>query len=754
MPLPAQTEERFNFAGGLNLASDPIHVADSETTDCLNVDFDVRGAVRKRQGSELKYTTTAGGIDYLLPYRRPATNLNTLLAVRIGFGPLAFDSGFALVQDYLGTGESSGALGMGIQAGGSAFLINGIDNTTRIRNNTIATLGTTAGATGNHPKAKYVTFHKGRLFFGNTGAGADPSRVIFTGSDANPADLEYFKALSFIDFDPNDGDEITAVVAFLDQVNVFKRNKIFALRGNQPDSFVNVVANTSLGCVAPRTALAWDKGVLFLSGRGVFSFDGARAVRVSDKIDPALNQLPPETIATAAAVVHQQRYYLFVNENATVPGNDTVYVFDLSTGVWTKYFGWDVRQAAVWNRIGAEELFGVDESADRRQIRQYKVGDSDGKGSAVTPASWTPDYGPSSSGCKNSDVIATAGGSQHRLGGTVVRTNPPTASPAGTPPIQPSGTYTYWATTAGTWQQLAWTLRVDTSPPPEDGFFWATDFYFTGTSNSAYCGLQGPQGGLPDQPNQKVALFSVFGGVAAVRNPDVLNSVSEAFAEAPGGYRVVIPYPWVQGRTYTLRVTRDSPRGPRWWGAWIRDDESGIETWMGSVQAGTGAEEITGTNVVQFTEYPYTREDLTTCQQLPYGEATFGTVNFSSPGIPIAAHFTTKWFDFGTAERRKMARRLYVYFQAQGRQQVNVDVFKGYQSNGPSQYLVDLDPQGWIWGQAIWGQTRWGSGLDTIQKRLTGLGTHTTFRVKVYDNSTNPWLLEGLAFILIPRQLK
>ena len=499
MARTQQLVEQFNFSGGLNLTADPIHVKDIETTDCVNVDFDSRGAVKKRLGSIQRGTTDPNDdFDFLLPYRTPAGASNLLVASQ-GQATQMVDTAYARSALASST-QSAGAFNHGIVAGGSAYLVNNADATLKVNGTTASRLGTTAGATGNHPRARYVTFHKNRLFFGNCNAGSNPSRIIFTGSDANPADLEYFKTLSTVDFDPDDGDEITAIVPFLDQLTVFKRNKTFTLRGNQPSSFIRVLANPALGCVAPRSACAWDKGVMFLSTRGVFSFDGARATRVSEKIDPALNELPADTLSAASGLVYQQRYYLFVNESAVSASNETVYVFDFTTGTWTKYRGWDVRQAAVWNRVGADEFFGIDD-ASRAKLLQYRIGTDDA-------------------------------------------------------------------------------------------------------------------------------------------------------------------------------------------------------------------------------------------------------------GADIAAHFVTKWFDFGVPERRKFARRMYAYFLAEAQHQVNIDVFKSYQTAGPSQYLVDLDPLGWVWGSAVWGTTRWGPGLDTIAKRLTGLGTHITFRVKIYDDSDKGWTLEGLAFVLIPRNLR
>jgi hypothetical protein len=607
-----QLVEQFNFGGGLNLTSDPIHVKDNETTDCLNVDFDVRGAVRKRLGSIQRGITEPNPpFDMALPYRTPG-GVSTLLLPRWGFGLLQMDTSYGVTL-LGGSTQTANFDNAGIVAGGSAYIVNNNDGTLKINGSTASRLGTTAGADGNHPKAAYIAFHKGRLFFGNTGAGTNPSRVIFTGSDANPANLEHFKTLSTVDFDPDDGDEITAIVPFLDQLTVFKRNKIFTLRGNQPSSFIRVLANPALGCVAPRTAQAWDKGVMFLSTRGVFSFDGARATRVSEKIDPALNALPAEALSTAAALVYQQRYYLFVNEDAANAYNETTYVFDFTTGTWTKYRGWNVRHAAIWNRVGADEMFGIDHVASDKVI-QYRA-------PAVT----------------SDQALAIPGA--------------PTLATFTTGGSLSNGTYKYKVTARGPTDAAT----EETTPSVE-----ATIVLSGGTST------------------QRVT----------VDPPDINNAID---------YRVY-------GRT-------------------------------------GGQFELIGTT----TGAAFNDTGSVTPSGAPPSIGTSGK---------ITAYFTTKWFDFGVPERRKMGRRMYVYFLASGRYDVGISVFKSYQTAGPSEYLVSLDPLGFIWGESLWGEGIWGPGLDVIQKRLTGLGTHNTFRVKVHDISTNTWTLEGLAFVLTPRNLK
>jgi hypothetical protein len=127
--------------------------------------------------------------------------------------------------------------------------------------------------------------------------------------------------------------------------------------------------------------------------------------------------------------------------------------------------------------------------------------------------------------------------------------------------------------------------------------------------------------------------------------------------------------------------------------------------------------------------------------------------SFQDQGVDITAYFTTKWFDFGVPERKKMGRRAYLFFKASGNYNVNLDIQKDYQTDKKSTYLINLDPGGLVWNGGVWGGGVWGAGLDTIRTRITGLGTNSTLRAKVYDASANPWTFEGMSFVLIPRNL-
>ena len=379
MPLKQELVELQNFAGGLNLTSDPFHVGQTETADCLNVDFDVRGAVKKRLGYSVFNESGTEDRDFILVYT--LTSGTTKLVIAPNDAAAIFQVSDSGTKSAISgaTNQTSGTTHDGLAIKGKVYIVNGTDGTAKWDNTTFTRMGQTLDATGNMPKAKTITFHKNRIFLGNCDAGTNQSRIRYSGSDANPSDQEYYKSTSFIDVQQDDGDVITKLIPFLDSLVVFKNRSTWVLRGNNPKDFELVLANPSIGCVAPRTVAAWDKGVVFLSARGVFSFDGSKITRMSEKIDPAINALPVGNIVQANGVVFQQKYYLFVHETGATSYPDTAYVFDFISGTWTKYRSWDIWHAIVWNRAGGEELHAI-RASDRDANLQLLDGTDDGGG--------------------------------------------------------------------------------------------------------------------------------------------------------------------------------------------------------------------------------------------------------------------------------------------------------------------------------------------------------------------------------------
>jgi hypothetical protein len=159
-----------------------------------------------------------------------------------------------------------------------------------------ATLAPTFSTPAGMPNAQFLAVQPSdnRLVAAYTSA--DPaSRVKFS----DPGDAETWGANNYVDLTPNDGEVITGMVAWRDQLFVFKQNQFFVFYGNSTDGSGNPVFNyrtvdTGVGAVNGRfsTCVAAPDGVYFMSARGVYRTTGGS---------------PPEGERPDRAAVHRDR---------------------------------------------------------------------------------------------------------------------------------------------------------------------------------------------------------------------------------------------------------------------------------------------------------------------------------------------------------------------------------------------------------------------------------------------------------------
>jgi hypothetical protein len=182
-----------------------------------------------------------------------------------------------------------------------------------------------------------------------------------------------------------------------------------------------------------------------------------------------------------------------------------------------------------------------------------------------------------------------------------------------TGPVTPTGTYTDLHWPEGAYESFEWTLRVERDPGPA-GYFWAHQFFFVG-GEGGYIGLQ-TLGGDPAKPPGKVAIFSIWSALGA-GGP----GYSGPFGGEGTGYTARIDYPWIEGRDYRLRIAQVEPPGDHAaWGAWVRDEVTGHEDFVGRIRVPANWGLLAATSAM-WTER-YTGE-ARSCNDLGFSEASF-----------------------------------------------------------------------------------------------------------------------------------
>lgn len=180
------------------------------------------------------------------------------------------------------------------QSDDKTFWGNGYDAPKYWDGTTVASVG------GSPPNAKFVIFHKNRLFLVDP---LNPTKLVYS----ELGDYNTYLSTSFIFApSPKSGDSITGWMVFQDNLIIFTRKTKYILFGDDPGNFVLRQSSGKKGAVNQDVIKADANYVYFLSDEGVFRYNGSADELVSDSVQPDIDGMNDKTRASA---VIQNNYY-------------------------------------------------------------------------------------------------------------------------------------------------------------------------------------------------------------------------------------------------------------------------------------------------------------------------------------------------------------------------------------------------------------------------------------------------------------
>lgn len=191
--------------------------------------------------------------------------------------------------------------------------------------------GSSAGALGGSPPTGKIIIHVNNFFFIANHTG-NKSRIQWS----DLATPETWTGTNFLDLDPNDGDEITAVGSLFNNLYIFKNRSIHRMPIiNSPFGRERVA--TKLGCVG-RKAIVNVGGthLFFLTPDGRFiSFDGSVVSDVSSRtISQKMASLNPTRWKFTSMIDYQKRQQIWITistgSNST---HNELLIYDYTTGI-------------------------------------------------------------------------------------------------------------------------------------------------------------------------------------------------------------------------------------------------------------------------------------------------------------------------------------------------------------------------------------------------------------------------------------
>lgn len=236
----------------------------------------------------------------------------------------------------------------------------------------------TADSTGG-PKAKYIMRFQDRLIF--AGIDGEPSKVVISGREPNHEKFDISYGGNYINIEKDSGDDIVQISSFRDRIIVFKQRSIWqiTLGSEQVGNFfvttpVLQLITNSYGCVAPRSVIAVENDLYFLSRTGVntlgyqtgFAFDLLRSNEISIKVRTYFEGLTISQKMNAVATYFNKKYII------AFPGLNQSMVFDTERAAWVGPWTVDGQTFEVYldsdsNQhllLGHDDSVNVDEMSD------------------------------------------------------------------------------------------------------------------------------------------------------------------------------------------------------------------------------------------------------------------------------------------------------------------------------------------------------------------------------------------------------
>lgn len=344
------------LGGGLNTTSGPLNLAENESSDLQNIDFDKFGSILKRNGytalntSAITNTPNSDGL-YWYEYGSGPTRK----AINVADGKLWKMDGLDGTWDDV-TG------GLTITADNLCDFDTFLD-VCRVTNNTDPPFewnGTGNGSASTVPTgltdAKFVEHYENYGFYANVTVSGTvhPSRFYWSAIK----DITSWDAADFIDVAKNDGQHITGFKVMGDRLVVYKTRSIYIVlfTGDRDIPFIVQKTASAIGCVAPYSVQNVENGHVMLAYDGIYFFDGNNSLKISDRINSKILGLNNTGFpkATSCSYLSKTRYMLSVPASGSST-NDTIIVWDWSLNAFSIYDGIDANTMAIFLVSGVEE---------------------------------------------------------------------------------------------------------------------------------------------------------------------------------------------------------------------------------------------------------------------------------------------------------------------------------------------------------------------------------------------------------------
>lgn len=347
MPAEPFIVDRF---GGLDVYNDPQEVGAASATDMLNVDIDVRGRVRNRDGSTALTSAAASAHLLGMNYSNAGGAEHIVAWVFNVITPYSLSTGTAAATQ-AGAPDSNNSFARFGNSSNSRLYVAANVATTIYRWSGTAWASVTVP---NTPNLAAVTPNDNRLALASNTA----STVYFSAVN----DPETYDSTDFVNLWAGDGEGIMALTRWRDKLFAFKQTKFAVFTGTSVDSDGGAIFNyygvdAGRGVSAIGAAVASEEGVYFADATGIYLTTGDTPRYISRALEPylrtgAYGSLPAISTASGVILVYHDRRLYVTYPTSPYP----TLVYDPALDAWL-----------VW-KLGAGSMASVPQSSAFRGV--------------------------------------------------------------------------------------------------------------------------------------------------------------------------------------------------------------------------------------------------------------------------------------------------------------------------------------------------------------------------------------------------
>ena len=347
----------FALNGGLNSTASPLKVADNESSDLQNIDFDKFGSIKSRNGYACLNTNTSAAIpcDGLYWYENVASNTVTRRAVRVYNGKIwKMDDLDGVWDDITGPVTITSTNYFDFESyNETCYLTNDVDLPVRfVSAGTAKAMDVPTGLTD----ARCIRAFENYLFLANVIV--DSVRYTTRTYHSAIIDPATWSTANFYNIGYKDGQSIIATEVLGDRLCFLKERCIYNLffTGDADFPFVPQKSNSSVGCVAQFSVQKVDNGLVFLSHDGFYYYDGNNSYKISDRITTTLLGYNTTRLAQCRSLHQKDKNRVWwALPGASQTTNNKVLMWDYYNNAWSIYSGMAPSAMATFYVSGVEE---------------------------------------------------------------------------------------------------------------------------------------------------------------------------------------------------------------------------------------------------------------------------------------------------------------------------------------------------------------------------------------------------------------